>query len=104
MSAIVAGENLDFAYDSISAFARRDNQEAIFGAEEIHKCEDDAVENKEAAKTSNPIILWQVIANAGDRRSAAGVICQVMDHILIVSAGISCQVMDHNLSGYGRRL
>lgn len=29
------GEDLDFAYDSISAFAsRRDNQEAVFGAEE----------------------------------------------------------------------
>lgn len=29
------GEDLDFAYDSISAFStRRDNQEAVFGAEE----------------------------------------------------------------------
>lgn len=29
------GEDLDFAYDSISAFsARRDNQEAVFGTEE----------------------------------------------------------------------
>ena len=29
------GEDLDFAFDSISAFsAKRDNQEALFGAEE----------------------------------------------------------------------
>lgn len=29
------GEDLDFAYESISAFStRRDNQEAVFGAEE----------------------------------------------------------------------
>ncbi|KAF4383165.1 hypothetical protein F8388_009196 [Cannabis sativa] len=32
---LLEGEDLDFAYDSISAFAsRRDNQEAVFGAEE----------------------------------------------------------------------
>ncbi|KAG5549190.1 hypothetical protein RHGRI_014529 [Rhododendron griersonianum] len=32
---LLEGEDLDFAYDSISAFStRRDNQEAIFGAEE----------------------------------------------------------------------
>ncbi|XP_040991077.1 AUGMIN subunit 3 isoform X2 [Juglans microcarpa x Juglans regia] len=32
---LLEGEDLDFAYDSISAFsARRDNQEALFGAEE----------------------------------------------------------------------
>ncbi|KAI3945842.1 hypothetical protein MKW98_023116 [Papaver atlanticum] len=33
--AILQGEDLDFVYDSISAFSsRRDNQEAVFGAEE----------------------------------------------------------------------
>ncbi|GFZ13352.1 HAUS augmin-like complex subunit [Actinidia rufa] len=32
---LLEGEDLDFAYDSISAFStRRDNQEAVFGAEE----------------------------------------------------------------------
>lgn len=32
---ISQGEDLDFAYDSISAFStRRDNQEAVFGTEE----------------------------------------------------------------------
>lgn len=32
---LLEGEDLDFAFDSISAFsARRDNQEALFGAEE----------------------------------------------------------------------
>lgn len=35
MSWIEQGEDLDFAYHSISAFSdRRDNQEAVFGAEE----------------------------------------------------------------------
>lgn len=35
---LLEGEDLDFAYESISAFStRRDNQEAVFGAEEGHK-------------------------------------------------------------------
>ncbi|KAL9275219.1 AUGMIN subunit 3-like protein [Drosera capensis] len=46
---LLEGEDLDFAYDSISAFSmRRDNQEAVFGAEEGLKEIRDATHKAEA--------------------------------------------------------
>ncbi|XVF21291.1 hypothetical protein REPUB_Repub12eG0077700 [Reevesia pubescens] len=105
---LLEGEDLDFAYDSISAFSsRRDNQEAVFGAEEgLKDIRDATVAYKAEAlelqkqlrhlQSQFDMLTGQASALIQGRRARVAATSTVNGHLTIIDDSLSGRNLQMN--------
>ncbi|KAB1224147.1 HAUS augmin-like complex subunit 3 [Morella rubra] len=105
---LLEGEDLDFAYDSISAFsARRDNQDALFGAEEGLKdirdatlaCKAEALELQRVLRhlqSQFDMLSGQASALIQGRRARVAATSNVNGHLTVLDDSLSARNLQMN--------